>query len=77
MENLFNTLFYPTTYIKKGGFDRNITDGDGKHYMEKHLQTYISREDFSNFMEETGRKKRQIDGRYYFRPKKQYILKYS
>lgn len=77
MENLVNTLFYPTKYIKKGGWDRCLTDYAGKHYLEKFSNEYVSCHQFQILMEQMGHKPRQKDGRYYLRPRKEYVFKYS
>ena len=77
MEKLVNTLFYPTKNLKKGGWGRNITSYQGKHYMEKHLGTYVSSEEFQILMEKLGHKRNEKQGMYYLRPRKEFILKYS
>ena len=77
MEKLVNTLFYPTKNLKKAGWGRNITAYGGKHYMEAHLGTYVSSEEFEILMEKLGHKQNEKQGMYYLRPRKEFILKYS
>ena len=64
MENFVKKLFYPTTYFKKTGWDRNITAYSGKHYLERHLGKYLSTEDFQNLMELLGHKEGKRNGMY-------------
>ena len=74
MENLVQRLFYNTSYIKKNGWNCNVYPVMGKHYLEKHSGHYLSTDDFEKLMEKMGYKARERDGRYYLRPRKQYVM---